>query len=113
MSKLKDIYVAEYSSQQGCFHIEDVNTMLIKNRSMIVKGMQYPDYVPFFIGTLDECHIACARAEAQAKEYGFKLIGDAFPNRTSKEVAERDTVIKEMRSKYGLSDIPIQVKETS
>ena len=45
---MNDLWVAEYSVSQGCFHIHTVESMMKKNLSAIVEKRSL-DYLPFSV----------------------------------------------------------------
>lgn len=56
---MNDLWVAEYSVSQGCFHIHTVESMMKKNLSAIVERRS-SDYLPFAVcKNSDEANRAC------------------------------------------------------
>lgn len=56
---LKDgIYVAEYSLKQKCFNIDCLQRVM-ENNLMGILSKRTVDYIPFTVGTYEQCDIAC------------------------------------------------------
>jgi len=57
----RNLWVAEYSAQQGCFHVATLEQVLQNNLTMVMNRSNN-DYLPFgFYKTIDEAHAACDR----------------------------------------------------
>jgi hypothetical protein len=65
---LDEIYLAEYSPEQGCFHIETAREAMESNLKQIIGGWTN-SYLPFaFCGSYEEASQACeALRDAQEK----------------------------------------------
>ena len=59
---IRCLWIAEYSVDQGCTHVDELSISLKNNLEEIVGGLQNT-YVPFFVGTEDGCHVACERLD--------------------------------------------------
>jgi len=56
---LKNLWVAEYSASQRCFHVATLESALVANTSMVI-GKNNNDYLMFWVGeTCEEANAAC------------------------------------------------------
>ena len=70
MINLKELWVAEYSATQYCFHIDLLEQSLMKNTRMIAKKANN-DYLMFGIfETHEEASMACALMRKIQQEHG-------------------------------------------
>ena len=68
---LKDVWVAEYSRSQDCFHIDTIDHSIKMNLENVL-SRKGNDYLPFFVGTDKECGEAIDKVRACWKDRGFK-----------------------------------------
>lgn len=48
-------YFLEWSEAQGHFHIDEAEKLIEKNLRMVLAG-KFPQYVPIYQGSLEDCH---------------------------------------------------------
>lgn len=62
------LYFLEFSMSQGFFHIDGAVTLCKKNLAATVRGSPN-DYIPIFIGSLDECNRMADALRPKLKKY--------------------------------------------
>jgi len=73
---LKNLWVAEYSASQHCFHVATLDSVLVANTNMVIEKNNN-DYLMFWVGeTYQEANAAC---DAMAELHRGKVTPSQTP----------------------------------
>lgn len=75
MGKDQEIYVAEFSPAQGAYHVDTMEHSIAVNAWMIANGRDIADFIPFCMGSEDDCYWACAKMRRTRGEAGPEELG--------------------------------------
>lgn len=68
---ISDVWVLEYSTIQGCYHIDTLEKATNYNFMQAVGKRPFAGYMPIFAGTMEQCYAISAKL----KDSGLKMVG--------------------------------------